>query len=147
MGRKGFEILDHTADVRLRVWGKDLRDILQKAAEGMINIMMDIETRREEKEDEVRIEGANPEELLLKWLREILFKIESKGMVFSKFRIKEDNFSYMSCDKYWFYGLLYGEKYNSARHDICTEIKAVTRHGLYVEKRGDNWESEILFDI
>jgi len=133
--------------VRIRVWGKDWRELFEVAAKGMVSLIVDLNSVLEKEKRVVKIEGENGEELLLRWLREILFVMEQGGMVFSNFRVERDNFSYKNVDRYWFYGSLMGEKADPSRHGICSEIKAVTRHGLFVEEKGTLWETRILFDL
>ena len=143
----GFEIINHTADVGIRVWGKEWREVFHSAAEGMLSIIVDLNTVVEREEREIRVEGENGEELLLRWLREILFLMEEGGMVFSKIEVKKDNFSHKNLYKYFIYAVLKGEKIDLSRHDICTEIKAVTRHGFFMKRNGLLWEAKILFDV
>jgi len=133
--------------VGIRVWGKDWKEVLEVAARGMVSLIIDVNSVIEEERKVVKIEADSGEELLLRWLREILFVMEQGGMVFSTFRVERDNFSYRSAERYWFYGSLGGEKRSPSRHDICSEIKAVTRHGLFMERKGPFWEANILFDV
>ena len=142
----GFEIIQHTADMGIRVWGEDWNTLFEEAARGMVSLIVDFTSVLEKEKRELLIEGENGEELLLNWLREILFLIEG-GMVFARFQIREDSFSCKDINNYKFSGLLSGEKYDPSRHDICTEIKAVTRHGLVLKKKGPWWVTSILFDV
>lgn len=145
--RKGFRLIDHTADAGIRVWGHEWKEVIEEAAKGMVSLIVDLTTVLAREERTVRVEGKSGEEILLSWLREILFLMEQGGMVFSKFKVEEDNFSYEKPDKYRFLGKLVGEKIDPARHDICTEIKAVTRHNFSLVKKGSLWEAEIIFDL
>jgi SHS2 domain-containing protein len=95
----------------------------------------------------ISVEGTTIEELFLSWLKEILFEAEKEGMVFSRFDIYKDNFSHPQPERYRIDGKLRGERIDPLRHEICTEIKAVTRHGFFLEKKGPYWESKILFDV
>ena len=40
----GFEVVDHTADWSIRVWGRDLADLLRQAALGMNTLMVGEDT-------------------------------------------------------------------------------------------------------
>ena len=142
----GYQIVQHTADLCIRVWGKSWKDLLEESARGMMSQIIPMETVEENDSSELVVQGENGEELLLNWLREILFLVEG-GMVFSSFCIHENNFSEKEKGKYRFHAALGGEKLDPARHDICTEIKAVTRHGLSLKQRGSWWETSILFDV
>ncbi|MBN2029110.1 archease [bacterium] len=143
----GFEIIDHTADIGLYVWSKSCEELLEKAALGTISIIVDIHSIQCRNKRIVRVEAEQIEELLFNWLRELLFLVEQEGMVFSKFQIKRDNFAHERDHKYVFYCSLGGEKIDSKRHNICREIKAVTRHGFYVRQETHFWEARIYFDV
>jgi SHS2 domain-containing protein len=40
-----------------------------------------------------------------------------------------------------------GERLDPARHQIFTEIKAVTFHGMRLERGEKGWEAQIIFDV
>jgi len=42
---------------------------------------------------------------------------------------------------------LRGEPFDSKRHQLVTELKAVTYHQLAVEHKGDCWHARIVFDV
>ena len=44
-------------------------------------------------------------------------------------------------------GKLFGEAYDSMRHEFKNDIKAVTYHELKIEETGDTLMAEITFDI
>jgi SHS2 domain-containing protein len=143
----GFEIIDHTADIGLYVWSQDWKNLFEIAAEGMISLLIDPETVERKEKKTFQIEGDDLVELLLIWLREILFQMEKRGMVFVDFEVKGEIFSHNSKENYKVRADLWGEKRDIKRHDICTEIKAITRHGLSLKKEGFRWEANILFDV
>ena len=138
--------MNHTADMGIRVWGEDWKEMLEQAARGMVTQIIELGSVSVREERELEIQGESGEELILNWLREILLLIEG-GMVFSTFRVKNDNFTCSDVERYRFTGVLGGEEFDPTRHDICTEMKAVTRHGLLLKKRGTCWETFILFDV
>ncbi|MFQ5751250.1 MAG: archease, partial [bacterium] len=40
-----------------------------------------------------------------------------------------------------------GEKIDEARHEIYTEVKAVTYHDLYIKQIAQGWEAQVIFDL
>ncbi len=143
----GYKLVDHTADVGLKAWGQDQKDLLEAAAAGMASQVCD---PSEVQEQEVRtfvLEAETLEELLLQWLKEILYRMEHEGLVFRRFQIEKDNFSIKNDKTFRIEASAHGEARNPTRHSICKEIKAITRHGLYVKKNGPWWEANILFDV
>ncbi len=143
----GFKIIDHTADIGICVWGKTCEDVLKKAAFGMVSIIVDVHAVQCRDKRIIRVEAEQTEELLLNWLRELLFLVEQEGMVFSRFQFKQDHFAYKKDHKFVFYCSLEGEKIDPERHNICREIKAVTRHGFYMRQETQFWEARIFFDV
>ncbi len=147
MSEKGFKIVDHTADVGIKVWAEQLQDLFIEAAKATLSIVADITTIEKKEKRKISLEAENTEELFLQWLKEILYVIEKEEMVFSEFHIENDNFSYCDDFKCFIQALLKGEKINSTRHGICTEIKAVTRHNFFLKKEDGLWKTFVLFDI
>lgn len=143
----GYKIIDHTGDVGLKIWGSDITELFCEAAHAMCSLIYDNQSVRDDGDVDIRIETSDKDELLLNWLKEILFLIEAERLVFSRFQIENHNFYEKDVSTYFLKAKAYGETLNSARHEICKEIKAVTRHHFYVKKNGDWWESTVLFDL
>ena len=141
-----IEIIDHTADVGIRVWGRTGSELFETAATGMMSLILDREAVQDREMMTIHLEENTEEELLLRWLREILYVMEREGMVFRDVCVEQDNFSLSDAPKYYIYATLRGEKQDSSRHGICTEIKAVTRHGLML-RRDSEWSARVLFDV
>jgi SHS2 domain-containing protein len=77
---RGYEVLEHTADVGLRVWGPDLSAVFEQAALGLIAIMgqgSGPATRREE----ISLDAPDDIALLVDWLSEVLFLFDARGFV------------------------------------------------------------------
>lgn len=43
--------------------------------------------------------------------------------------------------------LVWGEEFDPARHEGKLLIKAATYHRLSIQKIGETWETEVIFDI
>jgi SHS2 domain-containing protein len=114
---------------------------------GMTSQIVNPVNLEEREKREINLEAQTLEELFLQWLREILFYLERDGLLFKRFQIEMDKFSLRNAKTIQIQAFLYGEKVDHARHDICLEIKAVTRHGLYIKRNGPWWEGNILFDV
>jgi len=137
-----YEIIDHTADVGIRVEGDSLGELFSEAARATFEIL--IETRREyipSIEVPVSIKAPSVDQLLVRWLQELLYVFDTRRLVLTKFYIDE-------IDEGSLEGMAMGIKYDSTRHHQKLEIKAVTYHRLKVAKgEGGRWKAEIIFDI
>ncbi|MBL7092144.1 MAG: archease, partial [Candidatus Omnitrophica bacterium] len=62
---KRYEIIDHTADIGLRAYGKDLKQLFANAACGMFGILADLKNVRPKESLEIKQKAPNIEELFL----------------------------------------------------------------------------------
>ncbi len=137
---KPFEILNHTADIRIKAYGRDLKELFQNAAFGMFEILADLEGITTSTELEIKAEAPDKEELLIEWLDELLYNFCTKYIIFSEFNITELTDTNLTAKVK---GRFIGENKNRLR----TEIKAVTRHDLHIEEKKGHYEVQIVFDV
>ncbi len=135
-----YTLLDHTGDIRIRVQGSTLRELFHDAALATMDAIT--ERQRVEPREKVEIEarGENQEGLLVHWLQEILYYVETQNFLFRDFEIGE-------LDEKHLRGWAVGEPIDLDRHELYSEIKAVTFHHLKIEDDGGEYRVEILFDI
>ena len=85
---KRYEQFEHTADIGIRVFGKDLKELFENAAFGMFDLVADLEGIKTSIEETVEEDADNAEELLVAWLDELLYRFYTKEIIFSKFQIE-----------------------------------------------------------
>ena len=134
-----FKIIEHTADIGIEAYGKNLEEAFENAAKGMFAIITNngkIESKIERK---VEIPHEGDEELLLvDWLSELLYIHDVENLVFGDFKVKIN-------DK--LVGYAYGEKYDRQKHGYGMQIKAVTYHMLEIKRNKKGVTIKVLFDI
>ena len=135
----GFEIVEHTADVGLRVRAATLSALFTEAALGLMSVITDPGRVRATNMREVRLEAPEAAELLRAWLAEINVLHEVHGEVYSGFEVATDGRTLT--------GRLLGEPFDPARHERRAEVKAVTWHGLHLETTTDGFRAEVLLDL
>jgi len=136
----GFEVLEHTADVGVRVNGGSFAELLKSAALALMSLITDRESVRPDEEVSFEVEAETGEELLIKMLNEILYIHEVRKMVFADAEIE-------LADGRKLRGRLRGEKTDVSRHELLLDIKAATYHNLKIERVNDRFMAEIIFDI
>ena len=135
-----YEQFPHTADIGIRVFGKDLKELFENAAFGMFDVIADLEGIKASEEENVEVHGAVPEELLIAWLDELLYRFCTKDIIYSKFEIEE-----LSEDR--IKAKVSGRPIAANRNRLKTEIKAVTYSGLKIKETPGGYEVEIIFDV
>ena len=143
---KKYEIIDHTADIGIRAYGKDLKELFLNAAYAMFEIMLEaikkksIFQKREHKKFILNKEGNNLEEVLVVWLSELLYLFSTEGLVMEKADIQKLDGSFIQAE-------VTGRMFSPDFYRIKTEIKAVTYHELEVKKAEHGYEVQVIFDV
>ena len=135
-----YKLLEHTADLGIKVWGESIRDLFIHSACVMYDMIADIKSIHPIVFFNVKAKGLDKDELLKNWLSELLCYFHLKDILLGRFDIKNisDN-SIVS--------LAWGEKIDRKRHILKREIKAVTYHGLKIAKKGNKFQTDIIFDV
>lgn len=137
---KSYEIIDHTADISVRVSGRDFNELLINSSLAMMDIICDLNTIEAKNKYAVKSDGNSEEQLLVNWLSELLYMHEVKRLLFSDFEIKVNENKEVE-------GICKGEEIDFSRHDLLNDIKAVTYSGLNVEHKNGLLSATITFDI
>lgn len=134
------ETFEHTADLGLRIRAADLDTLFVEAAQALFEtIIPDLATVRPLKKIDVTLSGDDREYLLFDWLKELLYHFDAEHLLLGKFEahVRADGLT----------GSAWGEPVDRTRHVLEHEVKAITYHGLRVERDGDGWMAEVIVDI
>ena len=88
MSLRGHELVEHTADVGLRVWGDCLEDVFAEAAVGLIRVMGDGEGPPVN--EPVELWAPDLDALFVDWLSEVLFLFDAREVVPRDVRVRID---------------------------------------------------------
>lgn len=151
---KIFEVLDISGDIGLKAYGENLKDAFINAAIGMYSLITGIELIEEQKVIDVSSESNSVEGLLVSWLNELIFYFDAYGFIGKRIVINEFTPTFPSQgggqgegEACRIKASVSGEEFDSERHESKLLIKAATYHRLKVEKKNNEWEIEVIFDI
>jgi SHS2 domain-containing protein len=133
-----FEVLEHTADVGLRITGDTPEALLEAAAEGLATLE-DAWFPGEGRDREVVVEASDMPGLLVAWLDELLYLRDAEDVVFGGFRVEEARD-----------GRLRAGVRTAPRGERVLEsagVKAATYHHLRFEGRNDGWTADVYLDV
>jgi len=135
-----YEIIDHTADSGIRVFGKDAEELFARAGTALFEQITDSGRIVPQTQHHVTVSGIDWPDLMVNWLRELLYLWTGRELLVVGVEIdKLVEFSLAAT-----VGTV---TYNPKHHMILSEIKAVTYHGIDVSHRPLGWEATIIFDI
>ncbi|MDP2941166.1 MAG: archease [Candidatus Omnitrophota bacterium] len=137
---KSYELIEHTADIGIRVKGKDLKQLFKNAALAMFEIIGERKNKELPGQETIAIEQSAQglDELFVNWLNELLSLSATKELIFSDFQIK-------NLDQHRLQAVAAGSSIKNYR--INTEIKAATYHQLKIERSKGGWVAEVIFDV
>jgi SHS2 domain-containing protein len=138
--RKKYELIDHTADFGIHVFGSDASELFSNAAWALFDMLTDIETITGNDSCKITVSGEDWCDLMVNWLREVLFLWNGERKLVKSVQILSISEKKLSAK-------IYLDAYTPDRHIIKTEIKAVTYHQIFVKSRSLGWEAGIIFDI
>ena len=141
MSGKNYELIEHTADIGIKIKGEDLKELFSNAASAMFDIMVEEEAGKKKsplQEEIIQQTAQDLEELFIGWLNELLSLSAVKRLIFLEFHIEK-------IDEYSLQAKVRGYDINSYR--INTEIKAATYHALKIEEKPFGYSAEVIFDV
>ena len=131
-----FREVEHTADRAFTVCGRDLAELFAHAAHALCAIEGQPTATQQTVRREVEVSGVDRETLLVNWLNEILYLQDVHRESYSGFEV-------IAMSDTLLRAFLRGEPSASSRRTI----KAVTFHGLKIERLSDAWEATIVVDV
>ena len=145
MNASGFVFQDHTADIQVESWGPSLEEAFSQTALSLMTIISpNLGFVNPKVEKKIKIKAEDKKALLFDFLSEFLYLFDVEELIFSKIIVKSIN---QVNDQYEINALVKGEKFDKSRHEIGTEVKAVTYSFMTIEEKEDNIKIRIVFDI
>jgi len=135
-----YRVFDHTADLGIEISGETLGDVYAGAALALSDLLTDISAVRESEERTVAVEGEDEADLLVNFLREVLYAWNGEGFLAKTCAVREISHGRLTA-------VLRGEPHDPAQHLIRREIKAVTYHQASVRRTAEGWRGRVVFDV
>lgn len=138
-----YNYIEHTADLAAELTGDTSEDLIRASVSVLKNILIEGNVSNSIKK---RIEkrAASLEELIIDILSELNYQVLVKKWLFnevSEIRLFKENEFHNAVL------IISGELYNSAKHVIKEEIKAVTYHNFNIRYDNNKYTTSIFFDV
>jgi len=138
---KKYEFFDHTADVGIKAYGRDLNEAFENAALAVFEVMTDTSKVEPKESREIEIDGMDLENLLYRWIESLLVYYDSELLLFGKFKVKID------LENLRLNAIAWGEKFDPDKHERRTVVKAATYHEMSIVKTNNGYELTFVVDI
>jgi len=135
-----FEILEHTADIGIRVHAPSWEDLFSASALALQSVYLHATTIEPRNEYAMSASGEDREALLVNWLNEMIYLLDGRRVVVSRIDVTAP-------DEFAIQANAWGEPLDSERHHIQLIVKAATYHELKIVRQEAGWMAEVFLDI
>jgi protein archease len=133
-----------TADIAFEATGRDLPELFTAAADATMNVMIDnIDAIEPRETRQIELSSDKIDMLLFDFLQELIYFKDARRLLL---RARETQIDQKD-EAYFLKAKVAGEQLDDTRHLQRADVKAVTLHGLSVEKQDSGWKAKILLDI
>jgi len=136
----GYRILEHPSDIGIEAYGQSLKEVFEYAALGLVSIIVDPASIDPVEQRYVTLKGSDPENLLVRWLSEILYFYDGQDFLPSDIVIER-------LTKTELKAVVMGEPVDERKHSFKMDVKAITYHQLKVEEGKEGCLVRVFLDI
>jgi SHS2 domain-containing protein len=137
-----YEYLKHTADLKVKAYGKTLEEAFANVAIGGFDFLTATSKIQKKVEKNISISAKRIESLLYDFLEELLFLLDTEGFMINSFKdlkIKQEKDSCsLKCTAL-------GDNYKD--YPIKGDIKAITYSEMEIKKEKHGFVVIVVFDI
>lgn len=132
------------ADVAFNAWADTLEELFQEAARATVQIMVENPTEIHQAQTvELDLHQENEEMLLFDFLNELIFYKDARRLILLPTAVsishEEDRVSVRATLK--------GEEIDAKRHQMRTDVKAVTMLRYTLEQVAEGWRATVVLDV
>ncbi len=138
--QKKYRVMTRQSALAVKVIGNSQADLFANSAFALFDVMTDIEKIEIKEHLPLEVEGADRDDLMVNWMRELLYLYQGSGYLLREFQVREVKDTLVKAD-------VCGEKIDPDRHEIKKEVAAVAYHQSRMEKTGNQWTAQLVFEV
>lgn len=136
--RPPFSLRPHTSEAAVRAEGRSFGALCVNAARGL-RALWGLRAGAPGRPERLVFAADTPEEVLVAWLEEVVFRLSARRRVLSSARASAAPGGALEVTARW--------RRLEAAERPRLEVKAATYHGLRVRRRGGRWTATVVFDV
>lgn len=138
--QKSYRITKRQSELAVRVTGNSQADLFANSAFALFDVLTDIDAIEIKEKLPLEVEGNDRDDLMINWMRELLYLFQGSGYLLKDFQIREVKDKIVKAE-------VCGEKIDPDRHEIKQEIAAVAYQHGRMEKTGNQWIAQLIFEF
>jgi SHS2 domain-containing protein len=132
------------ADVAFRAEGASLEEVFRSAWEATLEVMLpDPGCLRAVASKRIELAGAAADMLLFDFLQQLLFFKDSERLLLNLISLSIEE----GAGGFRLRAEAAGEVADPGRHELGTDVKAVTLHHFALERAGISWQATVVLDV
>jgi SHS2 domain-containing protein len=137
---KNYRITARQSELAVRIVGTSQTNLFVNAALALFDIITDMHNVEAKERMQLEVEGSDRDDLLVNWLRELLYLYQGSAYLLKEFTVKEMRDTVVKAE-------VSGEKLDPDRHEIKQEIAAVAYDQSHMQKTGDQWIAQVILEV
>ncbi len=138
-----YRILPHTADAKFQAFGASLEEAFANAALATASLMWDWGKAKNSQSFPVSVQGIDLEQLLYRFLEEILFFLNTKKFLLGSI---EDLRIEKIDSVYRLEAVFRGDEFQD-HYEVFGDVKAITYNEMKIEQCGGRWTIQAVVDM
>jgi len=137
-----FKIVEEGAfaDYEFEAFAESLNSLFEICAVALFEAMADTKSVGQDRELSLDLKSDSEEELLFEFLAELIYIKDVENILFNSFNVCIDRDMRLTCTAK-------GDTIDRSKHQLKTDVKAVTYHKLEVKKLNDCWQAHVILDL
>jgi SHS2 domain-containing protein len=138
--QKKYRLMARQSALAVKVIGNSQADLFANSAFALFDVMTDVEKIELKEHLPLEVEGVDRDDLMVNWMRELLYLYQGSGYLLREFQVREVKDTLVKAE-------VCGEKIDPDRHEIKKEVAAVAYHQSRMEKTGNQWTAQLVFEV
>ena len=137
---KKYRLTTRQSELAVKVLGSSQAELFANSAYALFDVMTDVEKIEIKDRLPLEVEGIDRDDLMVNWMRELLYLYQGSGYLLKEFQISEVKDTLVRAE-------VCGEKIDPDRHELKKEIGAVAYHQSRMTKTGNQWTAQLIFEV
>ena len=135
-----YRLTRRQSELAVRITGGSQADLFANSAFALFDVMADVSKIEIKERMNLEVEGTDRDDLMVNWMRELLYLYQGSGYLLREFNIREVRDTLVKAE-------VCGEKIDPDRHEIRQEIGSVAFHKSRMQKTGNQWTAQVIFEL
>ena len=137
---KKYRVIRKSSELSIRLAGDSLQRILADAGAALFDLLVDMTAVEARESVTLEVEGLDNDDLMVNWMRELLYEYQVSGYMLKEFDIHESGEFFVRAEAR-------GEKFDPDRHEEREAIGAVDERLSHLGKMGSQWTAQVGFEL